>query len=121
MVCLAKLARARVSVLFRKGVILMSGPCSNAVACNGQSLELVPRMKDQGYAQDEVAYRRCWVEQRTGCHLEHVGSSSFPSESLRGNVENPIGTAQVPLGVAGPLLIHGQYARGTFYVPMATC
>ncbi len=38
----------------------------------------------------------------------------------RGNIENPIGVAQVPMGVAGPVLIHGQNANGLFYVPMAT-
>ena len=39
---------------------------------------------------------------------------------MRGNIENPIGVAQVPMGVAGPVLVRGQYARGLFYVPMAT-
>jgi len=39
---------------------------------------------------------------------------------MRGNIENPIGAAQVPLGIAGPLLIHGNHASGIFYVPFAT-
>jgi hydroxymethylglutaryl-CoA reductase (NADPH) len=39
---------------------------------------------------------------------------------MRGNIENPIGCAQVPMGVAGPVLVHGQHARGSFYVPLAT-
>ena len=39
---------------------------------------------------------------------------------MRGNIENPIGSAQIPLGIAGPLLVHGEHAEGTFYVPMAT-
>jgi hydroxymethylglutaryl-CoA reductase (NADPH) len=39
---------------------------------------------------------------------------------MRGNIENPIGVVQVPLGVAGPILVHGLHARGIFYVPMAT-
>jgi len=41
-------------------------------------------------------------------------------ESMRGNIENPIGAAQVPLGVAGPLAVEGEHARGVFYVPLAT-
>jgi hydroxymethylglutaryl-CoA reductase (NADPH) len=36
------------------------------------------------------------------------------------NVENFIGTVRVPVGLAGPLAIHGGAARGTFYVPLAT-
>jgi hydroxymethylglutaryl-CoA reductase len=39
---------------------------------------------------------------------------------LDGNIENFIGVAQVPVGVAGPLLVDGEHARGTFYVPLAT-
>src|SRR6185437_16588024 len=57
---------------------------------------------------------------KTGAQLEHVGCFTVPGEQMRGNVENPIGTVQMPLGIAGPLLIHGEHAQGTFYVPLAT-
>ncbi len=57
---------------------------------------------------------------RTGCSLTHVGSYSVSSAEMRGNIENPIGAVQVPLGVAGPLSIHGEHAKGIFYVPLAT-
>ena len=30
------------------------------------------------------------------------------------------GVAQVPLGFAGPLLIHGEHASGEYFVPLAT-
>ncbi|MCL4110336.1 UNVERIFIED_CONTAM: hypothetical protein GTU68_057508 [Idotea baltica] len=39
---------------------------------------------------------------------------------MRGNIENPIGSVQMPLGVAGPLQVNGDYAQGRFYVPLAT-
>ena len=52
------------------------------------------RLLDQGW---RVARRRAWVEQRTGAELRHVGSFSFDPEALRGNIENPIGAAQVPV------------------------
>ena len=39
---------------------------------------------------------------------------------LPGNVENFIGVAQVPIGLAGPLRINGEHARGDFYIPLAT-
>ena len=35
-------------------------------------------------------------------------------------VENFIGTVKVPVGLAGPLRVNGGYARGDFYVPLAT-
>ena len=81
---------------------------------------LVPRMKHQGYDTACVSSRRDWVEKKAGCRLRHVGSYSIPSEEMRGNIENPVGAAQVPLGIAGPLLIHGVHAKGIFYVPLAT-
>ena len=83
-------------------------------------IRLVPRLKDQGYDRPQVEQRRAWVENKTGAALQHVGSFSIDSESMRGNVENPIGAAQMPLGVAGPLRVRGEHAEGTFYVPLAT-
>lgn len=36
------------------------------------------------------------------------------------NIENYIGTARVPIGVAGPVLVHGSSANGSYHVPLAT-
>jgi len=93
---------------------------SEPSAASPAPLDLVPRMKGQGYAAGQVARRRAWVEAKTGAALGHVGAHSIPSEEMRGNVENPVGAAQVPLGVAGPLVVEGLHARGSFYVPLAT-
>lgn len=87
---------------------------------DSQTLQLVPRLKDGGYAAEDVARRRAWVEARTDSSLPHVGAGTVPTESMRGNIENPIGTVQMPVGVAGPLRVDGQHAQGTFYVPLAT-
>jgi hydroxymethylglutaryl-CoA reductase (NADPH) len=85
-----------------------------------RSSDLVPRLEEQGYASEAVAARRRWLEERTGARLAHVGAASVPGEEMRGNVENPIGAVQVPLGVGGPLRVEGEHARGLFYVPLAT-
>jgi len=82
--------------------------------------DLIPRMKDQGYDAERVVRRRQWLEQRTGVSFEHVGSFTEDSLRWRGNIENPVGVAQVPVGIAGPLLVRGLHADGTFYVPLAT-
>ena len=58
--------------------------------------------------------------QRTGVQLDHVGAFSLDPGTLPGNIENFMGVAQVPMGVAGPLLIDGEHAQGEFYIPMAT-
>ena len=36
------------------------------------------------------------------------------------NIENFIGTAKIPVGLAGPLRVNGAHASGDFYVPLAT-
>jgi hydroxymethylglutaryl-CoA reductase (NADPH) len=80
--------------------------------------DILPRKKrDMREAAGET---RAWLYAKTGTVLSHVGSFSEDAEQMRGNIENFIGAAQVPIGVAGPLKIQGQYATGDFYVPMAT-
>ncbi len=49
--------------------------------------------------------------------LEH---SQSLRRTLKGNIENFVGYTQVPLGLAGPLLINGDYAKGTYMIPLAT-
>lgn len=82
--------------------------------------ELVPRFANQGYSEDALIARRKWIEEKTGSKLAHVGACTISGEQMRGNIENPVGIAQTPLGIAGPLLIRGAHAQGIFYVPMAT-
>jgi hydroxymethylglutaryl-CoA reductase (NADPH) len=36
------------------------------------------------------------------------------------SIENFIGTAKIPVGLAGPLRVNGLHAHGDFYVPLAT-
>jgi len=93
---------------------------STAPASDAPQSGLIPRYSKQGYDSQSVGMRREWVECNTESHLHHVGAFSIPSSRMRGNIENPIGAAQVPLGIAGPLLIKGLHAQGMFYVPLAT-
>ena len=65
--------------------------------------------------------RRLALERITGVSLSNVGHTTIDWEGVVGrNIENPIGAVQVPVGVAGPLLVRGDYARGRYYVPLAT-
>jgi hydroxymethylglutaryl-CoA reductase (NADPH) len=81
---------------------------------------LIPRFSQQGYDPESVALRREWLQCRTGANLSHVGAFSISSNEMKGNIENPVGAVQIPLGIAGPLLVNGLHARGPFYVPLAT-
>ena len=65
--------------------------------------------------------RRLFLERKYNVKLASIASTVIDFIGVVGrNIENPIGAAQVPIGIVGPLLVHGDYARGEFYVPMAT-
>ena len=92
----------------------------DGAAAPSAGAELVPRFVDQGYDDAQVRARRAWVEARTGAALPLIGSGTIPTEQMRGNIENPIGTVQMPVAVTGPLRVRGEHADGVFYVPFAT-
>lgn len=50
--------------------------------------------------------------------LKHITRHSEETKGIR--VENLIGFAQVPLGLAGPLQIHGHYQKASIVAPIAT-
>jgi hydroxymethylglutaryl-CoA reductase (NADPH) len=68
-----------------------------------------------------IVLRRSAVSELTGTKFDHIANFSFDVEKVtKRNIENMIGAVSVPLGVAGPLRIKGEYADGEFYVPLAT-
>jgi hydroxymethylglutaryl-CoA reductase (NADPH) len=80
----------------------------------------IPRDRENDHGAQAAQTRREFLTQHSGTSLDHVAEFSFDPETTRGNIENLIGAAQVPIGVAGPLLINGEHATGEFYVPLAT-
>src|SRR5215211_1522536 len=80
----------------------------------------IPRDRENDYTREAADMRREFVREQTGADLEHISSYSFDPAEGAGNIEHFVGVAQVPLGVAGPLLVNGEHAQGEFYVPMAT-
>ncbi len=71
--------------------------------------------------REAVDLRREAISRLTHTDLSNIGKYSFdPEVATRKNVENAIGAVQVPLGIAGPLRINGDYAKGDFYIPLAT-
>lgn len=80
----------------------------------------IPRDKSNDYTPALAAARRAFAEEQSGAKLTHVGRASFDPSVLPGNIENFLGVAQVPIGLAGPLKVNGEHAAGDFYVPLAT-
>ncbi|KAI4325396.1 hypothetical protein MLD38_030801 [Melastoma candidum] len=87
---------------------------ASVVSGNIPSYSLESRLKNCNRA---AAIRRSAVQQITGKSLEGLPLAGFDYESILGQCcEMPIGYVQVPVGVAGPLLLDGV----EYTVPMAT-
>jgi hydroxymethylglutaryl-CoA reductase (NADPH) len=82
--------------------------------------EKIPKFGAADYSEENVTKRLKWIEEKTGKEYPHISGEPVPFESWKGNIENLIGTIQVPVASVGPILIDGQNAKGKFYVPFAT-
>ncbi len=80
----------------------------------------IPRDPGNDYTRGAADARRAFLRAQTGAELEHVSRYSLDPSVLPGNIEHFTGVAQVPIGIAGPLLVNGEHAQGEFYVPLAT-
>ncbi len=80
----------------------------------------IPRDPGADHTREMASMRADFLAKRTGAALTHVQGYTFDPGLLPGNIENFTGVAQVPVGIAGPLKVNGEYAKGDFYVPMAT-
>ena len=80
----------------------------------------IPRSDDNDYSDEIVKSRQAFLENKSGVQLKNTSGYNFDPEVMQGNCEHFFGVAQVPIGVAGPLLVNGEHAQGEFYVPLAT-
>jgi len=61
-----------------------------------------------------------FIEKKLGIKLYNIRSSILAPKKCKANIENMIGSVQVPLGIAGPVKVNGEYASGEYYLPLAT-
>jgi hydroxymethylglutaryl-CoA reductase (NADPH) len=91
----------------------------NKIADGQVKLHQVEKFTDD--VDEAVTIRRKFVEKVSNTELKHLSNYSLSmEEALKRNIENPIGTIQIPVGIAGPLIMHGEHANGEYYVPIAT-
>jgi hydroxymethylglutaryl-CoA reductase (NADPH) len=93
---------------------------SDSPAPGTRAPDALPRDIEDDYGAEIIAARQAFIRERTGAGIEHLTRYSIDPGVTRGNIEHFTGAAQVPVGFAGPLLVHGQHAEGEFYVPLAT-
>jgi hydroxymethylglutaryl-CoA reductase (NADPH) len=80
----------------------------------------IPRDPDDDYSAGAIRARQEFVRAQTGVTPTHTATYSLDPAALPGNIEHFVGVAQVPIGLAGPLLVNGEHAQGDFFVPLAT-
>lgn len=84
-------------------------------------LKLYQADENASSRKEAVDMRREAVSRLTHTDLTNIGKFSYDAETAtKKNIENAIGAAQIPLGVAGPITINGEYAKGDFFLPLAT-
>jgi hydroxymethylglutaryl-CoA reductase (NADPH) len=79
----------------------------------------IPRTGDD-WSPAALRHRQDFVRDLTGVQLDQAARLPYDPELARGNIEHLTGCVPVPLGIAGPLLVNGEHARGEFLIPLAT-
>jgi hydroxymethylglutaryl-CoA reductase (NADPH) len=91
-----------------------------AITQVSETRTIIPRNDMDDFSEEAIKSRQDFVEEFTGKKLNHITNYSFDPHITAGNCEHFTGVAQVPIGIAGPIKINGEYAKGEFLVPMAT-
>ncbi len=91
-----------------------------SISTHDEKRVVIPRSRKDDYDEEIIRLRQRFAEDFTGKKLDHLPHYSFDPHISGGNIEHFIGVAQVPVGLAGPLLVNGEHAIGDFLIPLAT-
>jgi len=81
---------------------------------NNNKRNRIPR----GYLPEDSDRRLEWLKDKHNFELEDLPGNE--PEDLKGIIENHIGFMKIPMAIAGPAVIDGQYAKGEFPIPLCT-
>jgi hydroxymethylglutaryl-CoA reductase (NADPH) len=89
---------------------------------NPEFSEQPPRVPGGAVISPEALARRWGIlGTPADCRTQLLDSQTAGQmEAYRHNIENFIGTVKLPVGLAGPLRVNGMFAKGDYYVPLAT-
>jgi hydroxymethylglutaryl-CoA reductase (NADPH) len=81
---------------------------------NNNKRNRIPR----GYLPEDSDRRLEWLKNKHNFELKDLPGNE--PEELKGIIENHIGFMKIPMAIAGPAVIDGQYAKGEFPIPLCT-
>lgn len=85
------------------------------------SKQELPRLPGRGHYSEEMRMKRLqFLRNATRAKLDHYNDTGFDPEKLTSNIENFIGSLQIPVGVAGPLVVKRNGHKELVYAPFAT-
>jgi hydroxymethylglutaryl-CoA reductase (NADPH) len=76
--------------------------------------------KAQIETEEYIKERINWLNKQLKINLSYISPSLQDIEIFKGLIENFVGYVKIPLGIAGPLKVNGEFAQGFFFVPFAT-
>jgi len=72
-------------------------------------------------AKQATDIRREFLERKYSISLNNISNYTLNMQRASArNIENSIGVLQLPMGIAGPLKINGQYCKREVFIPLAT-
>jgi hydroxymethylglutaryl-CoA reductase (NADPH) len=84
----------------------------------GQAPTALPGRGEHG--EDARRTRLEWARAESGAALSSLERVGLDPGTLGGNIENLVGTVEIPVGLAGPLRFRGEHADGWITAPLAT-
>src|SRR3989338_7175872 len=63
--------------------------------------------------------RAAFIQKQRRISLKNI-ESVFVDDESKVHCENLIGAVSIPMGVAGPLVVQGEAAKGEYFIPLAT-
>jgi hydroxymethylglutaryl-CoA reductase (NADPH) len=75
---------------------------------------------DNNWSENSRQKRLALLADFLGIEIPTLSSTSLKSEQMQGNIENFIGSVEIPVGLAGPLYFFGDHVHGPVLMPLAT-
>lgn len=72
------------------------------------------------YDEEAKQQRINFIKNERKVDLKNIGETTLSVLKVKNNIESFVGTVEVPVGIAGPLLIHGECDNELIYAPFAT-